>query len=71
MRGYILIADDYADNRELLRLMLERAGYTVREACDGAECVEMARARSAGHRADRYFDACRRRLERAQTVARG
>ena len=28
----ILIADDYEDNRELLRLILEAAGYHVREA---------------------------------------
>lgn len=40
----ILIADDYEDNRELLRLMLETSGYQVEEARDGAECVQMARA---------------------------
>jgi CheY-like chemotaxis protein len=40
----ILIADDYDDNRELLRLMLEGAGYSVREARDGSECVASARA---------------------------
>lgn len=40
----ILIADDYEDNRELLRLMLEASGYHIEEARDGAECVEMARA---------------------------
>lgn len=39
----ILIADDYADNRELLRLILEPVGYTIREARDGRECVAMAR----------------------------
>ena len=39
----ILIADDYDDNRELLRLMLETAGYSVREARDGRECVAAAR----------------------------
>lgn len=44
MPGYILIADDYDDNRELLRLMLESAGYSVREARDGGECVRIARA---------------------------
>jgi two-component system cell cycle response regulator DivK len=42
MPGYILIADDYEDNRELLRLILEDAGYTVREAADGGECVSLA-----------------------------
>ncbi|HEX8422764.1 MAG TPA: response regulator [Pyrinomonadaceae bacterium] len=40
----ILIADDYDDNRELLRLMLEGAGYSVRETSDGRECVAAARA---------------------------
>lgn len=40
----ILIADDYDDNRELLRLMLEAEGYAVREVRDGRECVEAARA---------------------------
>ena len=40
----ILIADDYDDNRELLRLMLEGAGYSVRETRDGRECVAAARA---------------------------
>jgi hypothetical protein len=40
----ILIADDYDDNRELLRLVLAVEGYRVREARDGRECVESARA---------------------------
>jgi CheY-like chemotaxis protein len=39
----ILIADDYDDNRELLRLVLCGAGYQVREANNGLACVEMAR----------------------------
>ncbi|MDQ3686220.1 MAG: response regulator [Acidobacteriota bacterium] len=38
----ILIADDYDDNRVLLRLMLEAAGYIVLEARDGRECIETA-----------------------------
>jgi CheY-like chemotaxis protein len=42
MTASILIADDYEDNRELLRLMLEAAGYHVREARNGRECVAMA-----------------------------
>lgn len=42
--AHILIADDYDDNRELLRLMLEGAGYSVRETRDGRECVAAARA---------------------------
>jgi two-component system, cell cycle response regulator DivK len=44
MSARILIADDYDDNRELLRLMLESAGHTVRETRDGRECLEAARA---------------------------
>ena len=39
----ILIAEDYDDNRELLRLVLSAAGYEVREARNGHECVEVAR----------------------------
>jgi CheY-like chemotaxis protein len=40
----ILIADDYDDNRELMRLMLESAGHLVRETRDGRECVQAAQA---------------------------
>ena len=40
----ILIADDYEDNLELLRLMLEAGSYRVREARDGRQCVNMALA---------------------------
>jgi len=39
----ILIAEDYDDNRELLRLVLSAAGYDVREARNGHECVKVAR----------------------------
>lgn len=42
MPANILIVDDYADNRELLRLMLEGAGHHVCEAGDGRAGVEMA-----------------------------
>ena len=44
MSSYILIADDYEDNRELLRLILEIEGYATREASDGRECVTIAQA---------------------------
>jgi two-component system, cell cycle response regulator DivK len=44
MPATILIADDHDDNRELLQLLLEGAGYEVREARDGSECLAIARA---------------------------
>jgi CheY-like chemotaxis protein len=37
----ILIAEDNAVNRELLRELLEIRGYTVEEACDGQEALHM------------------------------
>ena len=43
MPARILIADDYEDNRELLRLILLAAEYEVLEAQDGEECVTLAR----------------------------
>lgn len=43
MSSRILIIDDYADNRELLRLMLQQEGYVVSEADDGHEGIELAR----------------------------
>jgi len=43
MATTILIADDHDDNRELLRLLLSGAGYDVREARDGSECLALAR----------------------------
>jgi len=42
MPATILIADDYDDNRELLQLLLVGAGYEVREARDGRECLAIA-----------------------------
>ncbi len=42
-RPTILIADDYDDNRELLRLLLSAAGYSVLEASNGHDCLEMVR----------------------------
>lgn len=43
-RHQILIADDRASSRELLHLVLERAGYEVIEAEDGQVALERARA---------------------------
>jgi CheY-like chemotaxis protein len=44
MPASILIADDYDDNRELLRLILETEGFRIREARDGVEALDAARA---------------------------
>ncbi len=38
----ILIADDRPNSRELIRAVLEGAGYEVDEACDGVEALQMA-----------------------------
>jgi len=40
----ILIADDRATSRELLRTVLERQGYAIIEAADGEEALQKARA---------------------------
>jgi two-component system cell cycle response regulator DivK len=37
----VLVAEDNATNRELLRELLEARGYTVVEACDGQEALVM------------------------------
>lgn len=42
-KARILIADDRSSSRELLRLVLERAGYEVIEAEDGNAAVARAR----------------------------
>ena len=39
----ILIADDSASNRELLRTMLEHSGHAVTEAADGEEALRLMR----------------------------
>ena len=41
--GEILVVDDDRDTRELLRAVLERNGWVVQEACDGAEALEAVR----------------------------
>lgn len=41
----LLLADDYADARELYRVYLELIGYEVVTAADGQEAVEQARLR--------------------------
>jgi CheY-like chemotaxis protein len=38
----VLVVDDRAISRELIRTVLEHAGYAVSEACDGGEAVRVA-----------------------------
>ena len=38
----ILVADDYADGREMLAFFLERQGYIVATASDGADALAVA-----------------------------
>ncbi len=40
----ILVADDKASSRELLRTVLEHSGYEVFEAADGVEALDVARS---------------------------
>lgn len=41
--GYtILVVEDHADSRELMKLVLQHEGYTVLEARNGAVAVEIA-----------------------------
>jgi len=39
----ILIVDDVANNRELLRIVFEQQGHLVSEACDGEEALRRIR----------------------------
>ena len=40
----VLVADDKAASRELIRTVLEDCGYTVIEASDGVEALSLVRA---------------------------
>ena len=40
----VLVADDFADLRSMVRLCLEERGWKVREAADGAEALDSCRA---------------------------
>ena len=43
MSKTILAVDDSASMRKMVLLTLQRAGYEVRQACDGIEALELAR----------------------------
>lgn len=40
----VMVVDDYADTRRVVRWMLEQKGYRVLEAGDGRQAVDAARA---------------------------
>lgn len=44
----ILVVEDEPDVRDLFRKILERAGYSVLDACDGQAALELARAQGDG-----------------------
>ena len=46
MMKNILIVDDRATSRELLRTVLEKQGYAVSEAADGEEALQKVRAKA-------------------------
>jgi CheY-like chemotaxis protein len=48
-RHRVLIADDEADSRELLRTVLESAGYQVAVVHDGSELYDVLTMSPAGH----------------------
>src|SRR5260370_5091515 len=45
-RPIILVADDSADNRDMMRVLLDLKGYEVIVAENGREAVDLARANS-------------------------
>ena len=47
MSGVILAVDDSASMRQMVRYTLEGAGYTVIQAVDGVEALQLARENSA------------------------
>ena len=44
----VLLVDDKATDREVVRAILEDSGYQVREACSGAEAIALASERHHG-----------------------
>jgi two-component system phosphate regulon response regulator PhoB len=44
MKGNLLIVDDQADIRKLIRMTLEFEGYTLLEAQDGSEALRVAKS---------------------------
>ena len=64
--GKILVADDDQNIAELLRLYLEKEGYTVVLAADGEQAIERFNAGKSRHRAAGHHDAKAGRLAGVQ-----
>ncbi|HEU4407826.1 MAG TPA: response regulator [Polyangiaceae bacterium] len=47
-KPYVIVADDDADQRELLGLRLRREGFAVDTVADGKELLELLERRAAG-----------------------
>lgn len=46
MSKTVLIVEDYADTRTMMKFLLQRFGYEVIEAADGQEAIDQARKQS-------------------------
>ena len=66
----VLIADDKATSRELVRTVLEKSGYEVVEASDGVEALRNAREIQARSDHSRSAHARPGRLRRDQELRR-
>lgn len=62
MEYKILIADDEAEIRSLLRLYLENEHYQVIEAEDGVQALELLKKEQPAPLCVRYYDAKIRRI---------
>ena len=51
MSKIVMIVEDYADSREMMKILIQFQGYKVVEASDGSEAVE----KSVHHRPDLIF----------------
>ena len=66
--AHILVVDDEADIRGLLKEILSEEGYEVDVAADAGAGARLARAADARSRAARHLDAGRRRHHAAARV---